>query len=328
MGLILGAALAGGLQGAGQAAQTSLGLQQKQLGEQDLLKMQEDLDEQKLMRLQESQQTFQGQQATQAQNFQQQMQAEQLGAQQNMEGDREDNALEIAKNSNATELAAANIHVGGEIAAAKIAASASLMNAKLAVSGRNIQTLADGSMVSIGFDPSTNTQTVRPLLDPTTGQPIKGAKNLSESQIKIGASYLDQASALLKLDPQNPEAQKMMDTGRAILNGGAVPGGTSQTVAPATAVAYLLAHPDSNTQSQFDAKYGPGQAKALIQQSTKTPPVTTPAVAPVIPAGAAPFPVSTGAPTDGTVNPPLPPGLGTGTYDTTGGIINSAIGNQ
>jgi len=256
LGLILGSALAGGVAGAGGAAEEMGQTYQKQQGQQDLVRMQNELDEQKQMRIQESAQTFAREQ--QGALFAQQDKT--LKNTQDFEGtqkglDRTSEEKRTGMN-NATSIATANISAGATLGAERMR-----INAQKDIIGKPqlIQT-ENGPM----------------LLDPSTGKaaPVTGPDNKPVGGMKM--TQIDQVAyqgaQKIVLDPLSTDEQKQAAQAQiqSIANkysaaGTTGSGGAGQKapVLPSDkAIKSLKANPALKTQ--FDQQFGQGAADKVL----------------------------------------------------------------
>lgn len=317
LGLIMGAALAGGVAGAGGAAKDALAENQQFMQKGDLLKMQEELDMAKQMRIQEAQQNFQTNLQQQGFTHDENMQGQRL----TFEGEQGDlnrsNQKDIAGMQTQAEIKAAGIHAGATVQAAQIGADASMHNAALMATSRTIQTLGDGRIVSIGIDPTTNTQVVRPLMDPSDPtKPLMGPKNLDQQHLLVAENLAKQGAAYAA-QGMHDQASTLYQQANDILTGkmtfDQLNKGTPMQ-APDAAVDLLAKSPTPQNAAFFDQKYGVGaSAKALAARGISMAAVTQPTGTQPT-AGAAPMPDGSGAsgyPASAQqVNkPPLPPAM-------------------
>ncbi|MFD1555758.1 hypothetical protein ACFSHT_08980 [Paraburkholderia silviterrae] len=268
MSLILGAALAGGAEGAGKSANTGLQSMQEQEQKLDLVKLQEQLDTEKELRIAEQQHGFR----TEEQGAQFTHESEMQSSQQTfLKGEGEanrSNAVTLGKLQVQGELGAASIHAGAELGAARLATQASMANARLMAAAKSIQTLGDGRIVAIGIDPGTLKQTVNPLMDPNDpNKPLMGMKNLDQRTVLLAQSLMSEGSRKIGMGDTAGAGQDFQ-AARQVLTTGQLPP-TDGKAPSMQSVQYLLDHPE--TAAQFDAQFGAGQASKALAAGGKTP---------------------------------------------------------
>lgn len=261
MGLILGAALAGGAEGAGKAAETSVASMQDAQQKLDLVKMQEQLEEQKDLRVQEAAHGFRMQEQGAQFAHEDVVQANQQKFLGSEGAANRANALALGQLQSNTEIKAAGIHAGAEIAATQISAAASQANARLMASAKNIQTLADGRIVAIGIDPTTMKQTVNPLMDPNDpNKPLMGMKNLDQRTILLAQGLMQSSVHKMQMGDQAGAAADQQ-AAQTVLTTGQLPPTMGKTPSPQS-IDYLVKNP--STAAQFDAQFGAGQASKVL----------------------------------------------------------------
>lgn len=328
LGLILGAGLAGGMAGAGQAGGAALHTEQENQDKQDLATVQSQLEEQKDLRIMEAAQvnTAANQQAGFAHEDTTQANAQQF---QGGQGDlNRANNVTLTGMNNATSIQAATIGASAATTDATIMANASMANAQLAAANRSIQTLGDGRIVSIGRDPTSGQLTTQQLLDPTSGKPMIGMKNLNQASVLLAQSLMQEAQHQASMG-LNDEATKNYTLAQSVLQGKDIGAALNPAKMPTPQDIAALTRNGTPTpllQAQYDKKYGVGAAAAAVSaaQASAAPaaaggPAATNPVVPSLPAAApisAAVPVAAGGtPSFGTAPSPFAaptPALGSG----------------
>lgn len=317
LGLIFGAALAGGLQGGGEAGRSAVAANQEAQNKEDLVKMQLQMEEEKDVKIAAINQDYHVQNT--ATDFANTTTA--ANAQRTFEGVQNNatraNAKDIAGMQTGAEIQAANIRVGGETAAAKIAADASMNNARLMAMAHSVQTLGDGRIVATSFDPDTHKMNVTPLMDPSDpSKPLMGVKNIDQQHLLM-ATNLSKMALEYESMGMHDQATSLMQQSNDVLSGKLAPQNVGQgvnKVAPPAATQWLTSKSNATlaNANAYDQKYGlpPGTGAALISQAGIS--LNTPAMTPTSGSG---YPAVTAAGPGGAayapVQPPLPPSAGT-----------------
>lgn len=322
LGLVLGAAAAGGLQGGGEAGRTAVATNQEAQNKEDLVKMQEEMEAQKDMQIAALNQSYHV--TNTATDFANQTTA--ANAQRAFEGSQGDlnrsNTKDIAGMQTSAEIQSAQIHAGAETQAAQISADASMSNARLMAMAHSVQTLGDGRIVATSFDPTTHQMNVSPLMDPNDPtKPLMGVKNIDQQHLLMAQNLSKMAMEYQSMG-MNDQAAQLMQQSNDVLSGKLSPQNVGQgmnKVAPPAATQWLTSKGNATlaNANAYDQKYGlpPGTGAALISQagiSLNTPTMTAaaptglgssgyPAISAAGPGGAAYAPVQ----------PPLPPSAGT-----------------
>lgn len=277
IGLILGGALAGGLQGAGAAGVGAIHTQQEQEGKEDLVKLQTQLEEQKDLRIMEAKQ---GYDVTNQNSQFAHMDLSQANEQKFTGGENDKsraNAVTLTGMNNATTIRAAGISAGASLQGDIIRANSAKYAADLAANKQTMTADATGKMFLL----NERTGGTTPVLDSQTGKQLTSAKDIPASVQLTAKSYMDQAHAALTMDPKDPTALALMDTARAML--GVQTPEVPKSPPSDASVARLIAHPEM--AGLYDAQYGKGQAAATLAaaaaKKAATPAApTTPAVKP------------------------------------------------
>jgi len=256
LGLILGSALAGGVAGAGGAAEEMGQTYQRQQGQQDLVRLQNELDEQKQMRIQESAQTFAREQ--QGALFAQQDKTN--ANEQTWKTGENDKALASEEKrtgmNNATSIQTANISAGATLGAERMRIDAT----KNALNKPQLIQTENGPMM---LDPSTGR--AAPVTGPDN-KPVGGMKMTQIDQVAY------QGAQKIMLDPLSTDEQKQAAQAQvqSIANkysaaGTTGSGGAGQKapVLPSDkAIKSLKANPALKTQ--FDQQFGQGAADKVL----------------------------------------------------------------
>lgn len=280
LGLILGSALAGAAAGGGDAAEKLGQEEQKQQGQQDLVRMQSQLDEQKQMRIQEAEHNFQNQ--YQGQAFAHEDTSQAAGFTQTSKENALNRASEESRSAgnNATSIAVANIGANATLSAEAMRVNAQKEIQKLANKGITLVQNKDGAYVSV--DKTTGATT--PIL--VDGQPLIGQKNVDSATAMAAAS-------LLKADPDDSPDQTKQKQKMAYSMLGIDPQKGNYPRPTKAAIDALTKNPASS--SQFERTFGPGSAQVALGGGTAPAPAG---------GAAAPMPGG-GDPGAGTNNPAL-----------------------
>jgi hypothetical protein len=289
LGLILGAALAGGVAGAGGAAKDALQSQQKFMQQDDLVHTQNELDTQKQLRIAEVNHGYRMDENTDLYAHQNAMQDKTIAAQAT-EGDKNRGVTTGEGDKNrANSLAMEQLRLSVE----QSMASANRENA-LAIARMNtnkVETDGTGAMWNtfVGDDGKTHTE---PLNGPD-GQ-LHGAKNMDAATTAIIGALKSRADKLAMSDPEAAaRAEEQIVQIATAGSAAAVFGADKVKIPKQEALDYLAAHPD--TVDQFAKQY-PSYWWARTQGGSAPSPSTAK------PTGTTSNPYDTGAPGQ----PPLP----------------------
>lgn len=313
LGLIIGAGLAGGLEGGGVGTAASLKMTQEAQQKEDLVRLQGQIDLDKDRAIAALNNDYAMQRQTAQNTFQSSENKLDRAQQTSIEGMREASAANVANIEG-------KYHVQASLGAASIGAAATRYAANLAANKLEIQADAHGNYIT--FNPSTGE--TKPLL--VGGQQLVGRVDLPQSTIAIATSMSNEALLKLKMDPDDAVAKAELATSRMLL-GYNPPATQNWNTGDLTTLNQLLSQPNAN-QAQIEANWnrahGPGtfaqavpQAKALTQAlgvAAKMPasmqkvvpanPAAATPAAPGAPTTAAPGIIDSAAPVAGTGSPP------------------------
>lgn len=309
LGLILGA-VTGGMAGMGQAGKTALASEQEAQQKQDLVKLQVQMEEDKDLRIAEVNQGYHVTNAA-TENEYQVARDKALFSQQSKEGGLNRGSEEKRTGMmTSAEVESANIRAGAETGAAKIAADASTANARLAAQAHSVQTLGDGRMMAVSYDPDTKKQVITPLMDPSdpTGKtPLMGVKNLDQQHTLMAMNLRTMA---VQYAQSNPElSQQLLQESNDILSGRTPISAAGLPPAkgiPQPALEYLKAHPDATHMQAFEQQFKLPAGSAVRELSKMGVAIGSTAAAPTTPAGTPPLP------------PGMPPGSSASGYPAAG----------
>lgn len=319
LGLILGAAAAGGLQGGGDAGRTAVAANQEAQNKEDLVKMQEEMEAQKDMQIAALNQSYH---VTNAQADYAHADLTQANEQkfQGAQGDaNRASSQTIAGMQTGAEIQSAQIHAGAETQAAQIGADASMSNARLLANAHSVQTLGDGRIVATSYDPDTHKMTAVPLMDPSDpNKPLMGVKNIDQQHLLMATNLSKMAMEYQQMGLTD-QATALMQQSNDVLSGKLSPQNVGQganKVAPPAAVSWLTKNPTMDNANFFDQKYqmAPGSGAALLAQAGVKLPTPTASTTPAG-LGSSGYPAVSAAGPGGAayapVQPPLPPSAGT-----------------
>jgi hypothetical protein len=218
---LIGAAIAGGLQGGGEAAKASLGSMQDAVQKEELTRLANKLDEQKQMRIQANNQQFLSAQASEDRTFRT---SERLGNEKFLSTQQQglfahQEKVSSEDRASREKIAAANDRTSKAVAG--IHAASARSNMLLSLSAPHMQMLADGSigMVSNSMGKDGKWSTTYSPVNDASGQPIKGPRTMTDAmklQVEqYGRDIQDANKALVKIsetgivDPKNPEIVRL-----------------------------------------------------------------------------------------------------------------------
>lgn len=307
LGLILGAALAGGVSGAGQAGKEALQSQQQFMEKQDLINQQEQLDEQKQLRIQEAHHQFLNTQQENLFAHEDTTQASQQAFQGGQGDANRANALDVTSAQGENAMAVEKVRAATEMAISQATQSTALQVARMAHLSQSIVSTGDGTMYNVGL--GNDGKPTSTMLTQADGSPLKGPKNMDASTGLFVKALMEQADLAKK---NGDEAGADMATNRMsmLLQGASlkdVMGISATDVPPSDALKALVDHPDKI--GDFKAKYPKYYATMLTGAAQATGATTTPAAAPTATA-AVPAAASSATSTGAAGTPPLPPATG------------------
>jgi hypothetical protein len=293
---LIGAAIAGGVEGAGAGAGTALKQEAEYQGKSDLQQQYVSAVEAKDMRLAE---LAQGYHVTNSATDFQNLTA--IHTQDNTSAETRTAAEQSGANTrNAATVAAdrdvANIHESG--ATTRAAAEITARQTSDAIAHTNYTPSQDGTVYATRPN-KDGTYTTQVLTD-LKGAPIRTLKDVPTSVLKEFDGQMLIARAKLTQNPDDKEALQMAKDAIAMLH--VYGGGGAATAAPSTAGVVegdrtkLLANPTLQAMSNLDYHYGAGTAAELIRQSKAAATAAPGASAPVAASAAAPVAASAAAP--------------------------------
>lgn len=296
---LIGAAIAGGIEGAGKGASEATKQEAEYQDKSDLQQQYVSAVEAKDMRLAEQAQGYHvTNSATDFQNL------TAVHTQDNTSAETRTAAEQSGANSrNAATIAGekdvANIRETG--ANTRTAAEISARQMSDAIAHTNYTPAQDGTVYATRPN-KDGTYTTQVLTD-VKGAPIRGLKDVPASVLKEYDGLMLIARTKINQDPGDKEGLQMAADAIAMLRayGG---GGANVTAAPSTASVQesdrikLLANPTPQAMSNLDVHYGAGTAAELIKQSK--------ASATAAPGASAPIAATAAAPVAGAATPATP----------------------
>lgn len=253
LGLILGAALAGGAEGAGGAAKDSMKSMQDTIQKQDLVKMQSDLDYQKQSALQQSQQNFlQGQQQNQfghedttlekTQGFQAGQTDKEIAARATEGSADRANRLSIAEAERSTQLSIASMSNG-----------IAQQHLNMMRNATTVITDASGKMFYSQVNPAGGTPAVTPVINPIDGSQMQGPKNVDTVTTLVAQSLMAESKANETLDPA--KAADLARQARDIMTGRTKPGDIGLKIPTGPDIDTLIKNPSQHNIDLFKQHY-------------------------------------------------------------------------
>lgn len=280
LGMILGAALAGGAAGAGGAAKDSMKSMQDAQEKEDLVRLSSQLDEQKQMRLNEAQNNFQLTYQNNAFGHDESMQSQRQGFESGENKLQRASSEKIAANSNATSIRTAQISAGASMAAAQLAASVTRRGQDMQRGQHTLQTMQDGRVAVISYGGPGGESNTTFLKDPETGKDLIGSKDISASTLAVGKSMIDEATLTLKDQAATPEdkqhAHEQLAAARAVIQGKDVPGVPKMKATPTKDMLDKLKGDPAKFSDQMDTYTGvPGFSAAYLKGDGAAPAAPT-----------------------------------------------------
>jgi hypothetical protein len=298
---LIGAAIAGGLQGGGEAAKVSLGSMQDAVQKEELTRLANELDEQKQMRIQANNQQFLSAQAGEDRKFRT---SERLGtetftatqqkdrfAHEADQGDKERTSRkEISAASNATQIRSSQISAGAHLQAARMQLEKPVL-----------QQGADGTFTALSFkiQPDGSYRQVATQVLGADNKPLVGKRDLTDRDklelTNLQGQLLEKKKAIDKARTEGtatPElVKKLADEGDAIQvrynKTAGIPAWELTQDDPRTVLSEALKSKASPEVMQKliaggESKYGPAwkaQFDYLMRQTTPTGEAAKPAAA-------------------------------------------------
>jgi hypothetical protein len=255
LGLILGAALAGGVAGAGGAAKDALKSQQEYMQKDDLIHLQNQLDEQKQLRIQEAHQTFLSGQQDKLFGHEETMQGSLFAHDSGEKKLDRANVLDNTKQQGDNAMAVEQVRASTEMAIASMNRQTSLAVARMAHAAQSVQSDATGLMWSVGVGPDGNV-TTQPLTGPD-GKQLQGPKNIDAATgmfVKALTETADLAAKNGDTEGHDVAVQRMsmLLSGTPLKD---VMGMSSTDVPPARALAALQTPEGQAHYADFKAKW-------------------------------------------------------------------------
>jgi hypothetical protein len=216
---LIGAAIAGGIEGAGKGAGEALKQEQEYVGKSDLQSQFMQAQEQKELRMAEvGQQYHEKNTATDFANTrtlkgeQNQFEWDKMGAEQDWQDSARADEQAFRERLNKADLESRE----------RVAKASNEVTLQAAREGHmSFQTSDEGHVLAVQKDKDGNLQ-VTELQDPVTKKPIVSQKDLPQSQIMLGKVYMDSAESKKLTDPTGAEADRQMAI--KIFSGGAAKG--------------------------------------------------------------------------------------------------------
>lgn len=255
LGLILGAALAGGAAGAGGAAKDALKSQQEYMQKDDLIHLQNQLDEEKQLRIQEAHQQFLSGQQDKLFGHEDTMQGKLLSHQSGENALNRDNALDVTQMQGDNAMAVEKVRAATEMAIANLNKQSALAVARMAHAAQSVQSDASGMLWSVGVGPEGNV-TTQPLAGPD-GKQLQGPKNIDAATgmfVKALTETADIAAKNGDTEGHDVAVQRMsmLLSGTPLKD---VMGMASTDVPPARALAALQTPEGQAHYAEFKAKW-------------------------------------------------------------------------